>query len=179
MLASPQCIPEDFTDEICEFASDFLLTADYRLLREGEVKHWYVWSTFLPYIKLLYLPPSTSGYQEGIENHTYLDPVMNDLRVLSLKTILLALQNMLSRSNHIKVLCQERLEDFVTCAPSYVPLELVPQAEELVRVVGSTGYQVQPPKLLNLVKAKLAAIHFGLEQVMNKSVGELVTQMLC
>jgi len=163
--------------------TDFLATADYRQIMKGEVDHWYVWSTFLPYIKLFYLPAFKPSKQKGFNNDDDItndssDPLMDKLHMIGLRTILLALMNMLSRSNHRQVLWKEQLEDFVTCVPSYVPKTLRPQAKELVRIVGSDGYQLQPPKLLNLVKAKLAQAHFGLEKVLSRNVGELVNDIL-
>ena len=149
----------------------------------GEVNHWYVWSTFLPYIKLLYLPERTRHPREReekvVNKYGPFDPIVDDLHMLSLRTILLALQNMLSRSNHREVLWNEQLEDFITCVPSYVPKSLAPQARELVKIVGSDGFQLQPPRLVNLVKAKLAKTHFGLVSVLSRSVGEIVTEVLC
>ena len=65
--------------------------------------------------------------------------------------------------------------DFVICMPQYVSPSLRPAAEELVQmVVSSPDIPEGPPKLLNLVKAKLAKMHFGLEQVLSLSVGEIV-----
>ena len=41
-------------------------------------------------------------------------------------------------------------------------------------VVSSPDIPEGPPKLLNLVKARLAKMHFGLEQVLSLSVGEIM-----
>ena len=167
VLSSPQCIHLNFTLKIHSFMEEFLQTATYKTIMAGEVKHWYVWSTFLPYIRLLYLPENTLK-----SNNIY-----HKLHMLSLRTILLSLQNMLGRQNHLEVLVQEGLEDYVTCVPSYVPSSLEPQAKELVRIVGN-GIQLQPPRLVNLVKAKLAKTHFGLERVVRMSVGEIINEAL-
>ncbi len=94
--------------------------------------------------------------------------------MLSLQTILMSLQNMLGRENHIKILLSEGLEDFITCSPSYVPESLKPQAKEMVQIMRS-GMQLQPPKLVNLAKAKLAKMYFGLESAMNTTVGDLIS----
>ncbi len=141
--------------------ADFLQNATYQDIMEREIKQQYIWATFVPYIKLLYLPSfSISGLER--------------LHMLSLQTILLSLQNMLGRENHIKILLCEGLEDFITCSPSYVPESLKHQAKEMVQIVRS-GMQLQPPKLVNLVKAKLAKMYFGLESVMNTTVGDLIS----
>ena len=179
ILVSPECIPDDFKEELYHFMTEFLATADYRQIMKGEVDHWYVWSTFLPYIKLFYMPKRKGLNSNGQTNGASSDMTTEKLRMIGLRTILLALMNMLSRSNHREVLWKEQLQDFVTCVPSYVPETLRPQAKELVRIVASDRYQLQPPKLLNLVKAKLAQAHFGLETVLSRNVGELVNAILC
>ena len=141
--------------------ADFLQNATYQDIMEREIELQYICATIIPYVKLLYLPSSSIT---GLER----------LHMLSLQTILLSLQNMLGRENHIKILLSEGLEDFITCSPSYVPESLKPQAKEMVQIVGS-GMQLQPPKLVNLVKANLANLYFGLESVMNTKVGDLIS----
>ena len=97
--------------------------------------------------------------------------------MLSQRTILLSLRNMLGRDNHRTVLLREGLEDYVTCLPQYVPPSLREEARELVRIVAS-GVQLQPPKLVNLAKAKLAKMHFGLQRVVHLTVGAIITAAL-
>ena len=151
--------------------SDFVQTASYQAIMAAEIKHHYEWATFLPHFKLLYLPYTR---QEWPCSET-----MQSLHVLSLRTILLGLQNMLGRDNHREVLVQEGLKDYVTCLTSHLPPGMLrEQARELVRIVGSGGMQLQPPRLVNLVKAKLAKMHFGLERVVHMSVGEIVNEVL-
>ncbi len=137
--------------------ADFMQNATNQGITEGWNKQQYIWTTFVPYVKLLYLPSSSSS----------------GLDMLSLQTILLSLQNMLGRENQIKILLREGLEDFITCSPSYVPESLKPQAREMVQILGS-GMDIQPPKLVNLAKAKLAKMYFGLERVMNTEVRDLI-----
>lgn len=84
---------------------------------------------------------------------------------------------MLGRDNHKEVLRKEGLEDYITCIPSYVPEPLQTEARTLVHIVGS-GIPLQPPKLINLVKAKLAVMHFGLERVLKMTVGEIINEIL-
>ncbi len=95
--------------------------------------------------------------------------------MLSLHTVLTCLLNMLGRDIHRKILFKESLEDFVTCMPAYLPPgALRSEAKELVEVTRSKDYQLQPPRLINLAKAKLAKLYFGLEKVLTTSVGDLV-----
>ena len=151
--------------------SNFLKTASHQAIMAAEINENYSWSTFLPHFKLLYLPETR---QEQAYSET-----MQCLHVLSLQMILLGLQNMLGRDDHWEVLVQEGLEDYVICLTSHLPPGMLrEQARELVRIVGSGEMQLQPPRLVNLVKAKLAKMHFGLERVVHMSVGEIVNEVL-
>lgn len=164
LLVSPQCIPGNMRKQIHDFMDSFLENATYKDLKDGEAENEYVWSTFLPYIRALYLPESSE--LAG-------DEMSRRLHNLSLETILLSLQNMLGCDCHRKVLFEESLEDYVTCMPAHVPDSLKEQAKELVQIV-SSGIQLQPPTLLNLARARLAKMHFGLQDMMNMTVGEIV-----
>lgn len=174
LLVSPQFFPEDLQEKIRDFMSDFLQMATHQAIMAAEIKHHYEWITFFPHFKLLYLPDTETSRRERVCSET-----MCSLHMLSLRTILLGLQNMLGRDNHREVLVQEGLEDYVTCLTCHLPPGLLrEQARELVRIVGSGGMQLQPPRLVNLVKAKLAKVHFGLERVHRMSVGEIVNELL-
>ena len=149
--------------------SSFLKATTHDVIMKGEVKHWYVWSTFIPYVKLLYLPEVSTAQLEPL----------HQLTLLSLETVLFGLLNMLGRENHREVLDREGLVDFVILSPSYVPLSLRPLARDLVQLLASSGdLRVQPPALVSLVKARLAKIHFGLERVLKMSVGEIISKIL-
>ena len=164
---SPSVVPADFYDPICAHMEDFLQRTTYQAIMEGEVKHWYVWSTFVPYVKLAYIPDTPQPEAVG------------KLQLLSLETIIFSLQNMLGRENHRQVLNREGLVDYVTCMPSYVTESLKPRAKELVQMlVTSADLQVQLPTLSSLVRAKLAKMYFGLEGVLAMSVGEIVSKLL-
>ena len=169
ILMSPQHIPVGFYSQIHDTMQEFLKSTSYETVKEGEVKHWYVWSTFIPYVKLLYVPHCP------IEK----DGMMRSLQLLSLELIFLGLMNMLSRENHRAVLVKEGLVDYITCCPNHVPETLKHRAKELVYLItSSSDIQRQPAKLTSIVKAYLAKVHFGLEQVLCLSVGEIVTDLL-
>lgn len=170
ILTSPQLVPSDDSQlRILHFMDTFLSTATYQSISEWETKHFHSWSIFLPYIKLLYIP-------EPVQKR---DDVMCQLHIFSLKTALLSLLSKLGRDIHREVLFEESLEDYITCVPAYLPPgPLHEQAKELVKVTGSGTYQLQPPKLINLVKAKLAKLYFGLEQLVTMSVGEIINKLM-
>lgn len=166
VLVSPSYIPPEFYQQIHDHMDSFLKNTNYKTIMKAEVKHWYVWSTFLPYVKLVYIPetPQTE--------------MMRKLQLLSLQTVLFGLQNMLGRQNHVEVLVREGLLDYVTCMPLYVPESLKPQAREVVRMLGSSGdVEMHPPKLVSLLKAQLAKTHTGLEKILLLSVSEIVSQL--
>ena len=95
--------------------------------------------------------------------------------MLSLRTILLSLQNMLGRADHREVLLKEGLEDYVVCMPTHVPLSLREQAKELVRIIGHIA--LQPPRLVHLAKAKLAKMHFGMQTIIQMPVREVIAAL--
>lgn len=167
ILVSPQCIPTDYHPLIYEEMEEFLTSTHYETMMNGELRHWYVWSTFMPYIKLAYLP--NTPQEEG--------PV-GELQLLSLQMIIFALQNMLGRDNHREALLEEGLLDYIKCMPEYVPSSLRPQSKVLVQMLEAFPDIPQvPPKLTSLVKARLAKTHFGLEKIVSLAVGEIVSQV--
>ena len=167
ILVSPSVIHSDFYDPICAHMENFFQNTTYQKIMEGEVKQWYVWSTFVPYVKLAYIPDTPQP------------EAVRKLQQLSLQTVIFSLQNMLGRENHRQVLKREGLVDYVTCMPFYVAETLKPRARELVQMLASSGdLQVQAPTLVNLVKAKLAKMCFGLEGVLTMSVAELFSKVL-
>ena len=167
ILVSPNCIPVKFHQQIQDFMENFLQKANYKDIMEGEIKLWNVWATFVPYIKLAYIPDTQQQPQ-----------MMRKLQLQSLHTIIFGLHNMLGRANHREVLVREKLLDYVICMPHYVPESLRPLARELVHMVATCeDIQVQPPSLTSLVKARLAKMHFGLEKVLKLSVSEIVTEI--
>lgn len=148
---------------------EFLSSTSYETIKDGEIKQWYVWSTFMPYVKLLYIPHCPMSN----------DGMMEKLQLLSIEMILFGLMNMLSRENHRAVLVKEGLVDYVTCCPNYVPEMLKSYAQKLVHLVTSSyGIRQQPVRLTNIVKARLAKMYFGLEQILALSVGAIVNELL-
>ena len=168
-LVSPHCIPNTLCTPLNHLMSGFLKTATYEQIREGEVKHWYVWQTFMPYVKLAFVPIAS-----GPLSHE-----MRTLQTLSLELIVFSLQNMLGRPNHRKVLLQENLLDYIVCMPWFVPEPVKPRVQELVQMLASyPDMNMQPPTLLCGARAILAKAHFGLEKAVALSVGEIVTKIL-
>ena len=146
---------------------NLLTVADPDTIRRAEVKHGYVWSSFIPYVKLAY------------ETNSPKTPQMQQLQLLSLEIVLLGLRNMMAREKLRESLLHQGLLDFVLCLPSYVPESLRPHARQLIEVLSSSDdVCICPPRLVNVVKAELAKRALGLERVMEMSVGEIVSELL-
>ena len=165
-LVSPHCLESDqLIYTITKKIELFLQNNTYEKIRDAETNlEDFTCLLFIPYVKLAYIPNAPQAENTSV----------GELQLASLRLAIFALQNMLSRGDHRQILLKEGLLDFVICMPQYVPPSLRPQAEELVQmVVSSPDIPEGPPKLLNLVKARLAKMHFGLEQVFSLSVSEI------
>lgn len=167
-LVSPQCIPKTLCKSVNHLMSQFLESTTYEQIRDCEIKHWYVWQTFMPYVKLAFIP-----------NTIELTKDQRTMQILSLRLIIFGLQNMLGRSKHREVLLQENLLDYIVSMPWFVPDPLKQQAKELVLMLaGYPDVMMQPPRLLSITKASIAKTHLGLEKVVNLSAGEIATKVL-
>ena len=155
----------DWYNIITDKMEAFMQANTYKKIRDTEVSNGVGSAIFIPYIKLIYIP-NTPPQIEGSS--------IGKLQLTSLRLAIFSLQTGLGRESQRQTMLKEGLLDFVICMPQYVPPSLRPQAEELVHmVVSSPDIPEGPPKLLNLVKARLAKMHFGLEQVLSFSVSEI------
>lgn len=151
-------LPHTSRDRISVFMDDFLQTADYKEVRKHEVLNGYIWSTLVPFIKLVYLP---HGKEPGHETR------LTKLQELCIEAGVFSLQNMLSGEEGKAVLVEEGLTEYVTCMPWHIPKGSVAQgrARDLV-AQQCQKLQPQPPRLASLTRAKLAVMYFGLERVL-------------
>ena len=108
------------------------------------------------------------------------DDVTVDLNMLAVHCVemgVFSMQNVLYDEEIRDVLVREGLVDYIVCMPWNVPQEsrLQQRARELV-VFLSQHMQLQPPSLVNVTKARLASLHFGLDRVLNTlSVHQLLS----
>ena len=162
-LISPHCLESDqLIYTITKKIELFLQNNTHEKIRDAETNlEDFTCLLFIPYVKLAYIPNAPQAENTSV----------GELQLVSLRLAIFALQNMLSRRDHRQILLKEGLVDFVICMPQYVPPSSRPQAEELV--VSSPDIPEGPPNLLNLVKARLAKMHFGLEQVLSLSVSKI------
>lgn len=181
---------------IAKFISGFLNEATPNEIRNHEVKNGYKWSTVIPLVKVAYYPRHSRKF--SMEVHRDTDPdacdsmrdpdtidthdkdsaaALNMLAVHCIETGVFSMQNVLHDEEIRDVLVHEGLVDFITCMPWNVPQEsrVQQRARELVTFL-SQHMQLQPPSLVNMTKARLASLNFGLDKVLNThSVHELLT----
>ena len=128
----------------------------------------YLWYTLVPNVTVLFQPLLRGGDSELC----VLQTAAQNLFVSSLTVIL-------GRKNHMQVLFEEGLVDFVVCLPWYTTGVVQERAMELVCMIRrSPDIQYQPPSLLNISKAAVSVCYCGLDDVMSLSVPELASKIL-
>lgn len=144
-------------EEVCE--------SDPVAVRTYEIKEGLIWGTFLPYMGYLYRPRRL-----GVERHGSLT---EELQLLSVKVLLCSLHNALGREDHIKILIEEGLLDYVVSLLWHVPTSCIDVTRNMIKDIGKLTV-VKPPSLCSIAKAKLARDVIGLKKVLNmKSMSDL------
>ena len=162
-----------------KFIKLFFKTADHQVIRQHEAKYGFVWPTIVPFVNLAYFPYLNPKYIPSRFNSDEYQTT-RQLQLLCIEAGVFSLQNMLSGNQVREILIQEELVDYVVCMPWYVPpgSHAQKRAHELVSCLGQT-MQLRPPRLVTMVRAKLAALHFGLEKVLRtSSVPALLAEVL-
>lgn len=163
-VVSPHLISEQ-VDTMHTFLNKYLPVADARKIAAYELQHAYKWDTVLPYVKMAYVPKSQQC------DHALL-PIVQDM---SLHAIVIALQGLMIREPHRKLLKREGLVDFFTCMPWYLTGPAKEAAKELVSMVQrAPDMDIQPPSLVNLAKGCVARHYCGLPTVVQLSVSEIL-----
>ena len=176
---SLELIPPSLLPLLHAFIKQFLSTADYQVIRQQEAKYEYIWSTIVPFVNLAYFPYLNPKYIPSCSSSDETQTV-RQLQLLCIEAGVFSLQNMLSGNQTREILIQEELVDYVVCMPWYIPpgSRAQTRAHELVSCLHQT-MQLQPPRLVTMVRAKLAALHFGLEKVLRTtSVHALLAEVL-
>lgn len=159
---------------------EFLESADYKQIREHEKSNGYIWSTVEPIVKLAYFPynnPSRTLCTYKFSKDT--NKEMRELEDLCVEAGAFSLQNMMLCDTIRELLIAEHLLDFVVCLPWHLDknTKAYKRACELNTFLAEK-MQMEPPSLVNMAKAKLAATHFGLEKVTTLSVHELALEIM-
>ena len=171
VLESPNCFSQQQLQAVGACISEFMNTANADEIREAEKEEWYIWATFLPYIKLFYLPDVPSLLPDKEQQKIQEDSQL---------TIFVALENMLGCEHHREVLKHENLLDYITCLPWHTAGVLHERVKGLVKMIQQVpDVQLQPPSLLNMTKAVVARCYCGLEKVLQLGVPELLAELCC
>ena len=160
-----QEIPAEQVRSISAFIAEFLESANPTDLHAFEEERGLYWVTMLPHMRVAYTP--------------LLEKPQKDMEVLllCLKTAILSLRIMNLNSENKHTLAKEGLLDYLQCLPWCLPPQSEVQqcASQLTRDLGSM--LTQPPKLVNIARARLATMCFGLDNVLCKHVHELGTEL--
>ena len=166
-------ISEPLLNKISIFMSSCLETVSYMMIHEKMHEKRYYWSTFIPFIQLLYFPEAYSSLQHDSTNWTLQQTLCN----LCSKTGLMCAKYLCLADNADSVFEHEGLLDYLTCAPWVMPTrELRESAQELV-LLARNKVSLQPPSLTGLIKAQLAAQHCGLQRVLDCDAYSLILQL--
>lgn len=125
------------------------------------------YETFLPYIRLFYAPDPV--VMSGLEGD------VSSLRSVCLSVVIILLQATLGRLENYSIMEKEGLVDYFTCIPFHVPKSLEAKARMMITTCRKGFFQ--PPSLVNMSKAMLARMHFGLELALHASAREIADQL--
>ena len=162
-------IPSHMKHKMYKTIRNLLATATYLQIHIQEKKYGYFWSTIIPILKLAYFPQqspqwSFCGPEENPNNET---EFLQELEGLCIEAGVFSLQIILLSEKNRNVLITESLVDYVTCLPWHLSPDTKAHRRACeLRLSLSQKMQLQPPSLVNLTKAKLAATHCGLEKVL-------------
>ena len=163
ILVSPHLIPPSLYEKINSHMTRFLTNATVDSVSEQESSLGFFWSTFFPYLKLLFVPNTLQNSTSPCN-----DPSISSLQLLSIESVLFSLQCMLNNPDSRQSFLAEEFNEYVVCVPWHVPQELKEKASSFLHVL-STHTQLQPPRLSVLAKTKLAKMQFGLEKMIKMS----------
>ena len=163
-----QTLDEVVQGKVCTLMETVLSSLTPNMLEKYEDQEGLMWCSLLPYIRLFYLPTL----------QTCLANTMQKAQVLlSVKILLLMLHGTLRRKVHYGVLCKEEIQDYVVALPWILPIGVSQAASDFVSDFAS-HQPLQPPTLVNTVKARLASWHLGLNTVLDTSVRDIVAALL-
>lgn len=155
-----------YSETILSFILDFLQLYTVEEVLRIEVSAEYFWSTLKPFVNLVYF-----SYERKINSKLVKEkPLLHELYSYSLRATIFCLTVACTRgSDCIDVLEKENQIDFLICLPWYVNAQFRNEAQALVDVLSSKK-RLDPPKLLNIAKARLATISgFTPEEILNKT----------
>ena len=172
---SASIIPLPLKCKICHFMEDFLNNVDHRKLWQQREQYGIGCPDLSCNISLPYSPLD-------LMNSNYTDEhnlIMKKLKQLCVEFGVLCIQSKVLGENEMKSIITMKLADYVVCLPWHVTAGSREhrRARDLVAFM-CENMVLQPPSLINIARAKLAATHLGLERTLKLSVHEIITELL-
>ncbi len=170
---SADIIPLPYKGKICIFLDSFLENANHIRIRQHRDKYGISCVDLLPPISLPYSPLElTDIHYTPSHNQT-----MKKLKELCMEFGILCTQYELLGEYQRNSIIDNKLVDYVVCLP-WVVTEGSRAHKRACEVVSylSGWMTLQPPSLINLARAKLAKVHFGLRRATKLSVHEIVEE---
>ena len=133
----------------------------------------YYWSTFVPFLELIYFPEAHSLLHES-DSIT----VHKELNILCVRTGLMCMQYVCLADNATSVIKYEGLMDYITCAPWLMPTRPLQTSARCLVLLALDKIALQPPSLTCLIKAQLAAHCCGLQRVLQNDAYTLILYQL-
>ena len=130
------------------------------------------WGSFAP-LMYLYEPDITFNKSREVDKH------LESLYHYSIDIILSSLESTVWRKEHVQVLVQEELLDFVIMAPWFMPSCSQERACHMVHLLTQVQ-NLQPPSLGTICKANIAKLKVGLIGKMDtiKSLPQIYSDLL-
>ena len=150
--------------DVLSLMRKFLKKYSCQQVKKVEDDAGYSWSTFKPLVHLVYFSYTRHAFTEQVNKK----PLIRDLYLTSIESAIFCLNNACSSQACLSILEDEGLTDFIICLPWFIPKELKDRACEVVQLM-SQGTKLQPPKLLNIVKAGLASWFLPLGELLSPS----------
>lgn len=148
------------------FVAEFLDSKNSTDLQTFEEERGIYWVTMLPHMRVAYTPVTLCN-----------GPQDTEVFLLCLKTAIFSLRVMNLNPENKHILAKEGLLDYLQCLPWCLPPQSEVQECALQLTRDLMSMLTQPPSLANVARAKLAAMHFGLDNVLYKHIHELGSQL--
>ena len=162
-------------EKVSLFIKTSLTEIDYKQVHAHAMKYGFVYPTAINFATKLAYSPISSSMFSSVCNPT---AQQRDLQLLCIECSILHLQHMLQTHDSRKILSDDGLLGYLMCLPWNLPERS--GAEVRAKVLASMLFIVmkpQPSSLCVIARAKLAAMHFGLEKVMSVSVQQLMAEV--
>ena len=130
----------------------------------------FYWSTFTPFLSLC--------YNRVVHTTQEKDDAFYQASLLCVKVGLVSMKSLCLEKNVVEIVEYEGLADYMTCLPWNMPDSVTTASATEVVHIARQSLTLQPPSLVNIVKAQLASYHCGLEKVLQCDAYALVVDVM-